>query len=96
MKKIRIKPTVEVDNFLDGEDVIFDAEKEVIRVLNYSATIALHVRLKYNDLNYFPINEFKQEVSDKLVDADESQLERDFNEIIGEFFDKEIIEIYDE
>lgn len=96
MKKIRLKESIEVDHFLDGEDVIFDTKKEVTHVLNYAATIALQVRLQHNDNNYFPIEEFKQEVFDKLVDVDESQLADDLNEILSEFFEKEIIETYEE
>lgn len=96
MKKIRMKKSMEVDDFLDGEDVIFDTENEVTHVLNYSATIALQVRLKYDDMSYSPIEEFKKEVLNKLVDVNEAQLEDDFNEIMNEFIEKGILEIYDE
>lgn len=41
MKRIRLKKSMELDHFLDGEDVIFDIENEVTHVLNYAATIAL-------------------------------------------------------
>lgn len=64
-------------------------------VLNYAATIALQVRLKYDDMSYSPIEEFKQEVLNRLVDVDETQLEDDFNEVVNEFLEKGILEIYD-
>lgn len=95
MKRIRLKKSMELDHFLDGEDVIFDIENEVTHVLNYAATIALQVRLKYDDMSYSPIEEFKQEVLNRLVDVDEAQLEDDFNEVVNEFLEKGILEIYD-
>lgn len=53
------------------------------------------VRLKYDDMSYSPIEEFKQEVLNRLVDVDEAQLEDDFNEVVNEFLEKGILEIYD-
>ena len=87
---------MEIDHFADGEDVIFDMENEVTHVLNYSAAIALRIRLEYDEASYFPIDEFKKEIMEKMVNVNDADLELDFNDVIGELLEKGIIEIYEE
>lgn len=96
MKKFTLRSNLELDHFLDGEDVIYDSENEVTYVLNCSASIAMRIRLENDDASYVPIKEYKSAVLESLVDVDESELPCDFDDAVNMLLEKGIIEICDE